>query len=638
MMHLDFETYSDIDIIKSGAYAYATSRSTKVLMMAYAFGDEPVTVVDLLSGGVPKRVEDAIMGTEIIHAYNANFERLILKHVMGYRVPIEKFVCTQVRAYTLGFKGGLDRCLSQFDIDEYKYPRGKQLMKIFSMPCETKGTPEEYAEYMTYCAKDVEVERILSHKLDQYPTIHASEHDLYALDQKINDQGLPIDTVLVKSALEVAATEKKILFATLGQMTGLANPNSNKQFKEWMLKAHGVDVPNMQKATIDKLVHTNLPTSLIAAITLKQQLSKTSTAKWDAIARSLCLNGRIHGAFQFIGASRTGRWAGRIIQPQNLPRGTISNPDTACDLIIQGHDMLSMMYPSVMDVLSSTIRGSIRSGDNYLLAVSDLSSIESRLIGWLTDCKRINALFSQGMDTYKDLASRIFDVDYTAVTKEQRTLAKPASLGGQYMLGGKGLQAYAENFGVKLTEEQAQGHIATYRGMYPEIPAFWYWLKDTINYVLTTGVDAEGYRLKFAVRGDFLFIKLLSGRNIPYYKPEMQMLPAPWDKDQLIEAFTYMGMDSYTNQWKRISAHAGGVTENIVQAIARDVLAVWLTRVDAQGMDIVGHVHDEIIVESRKHLAGSTLQKMNSLIEKPISWAPGLLLTAEGFTAKRYKK
>jgi len=367
-------------------------------------------------------------------------------------------------------------------------------------------------------------------------------------------------------------------------------------------------------------------------------LGKTSTAKWFAIDRSLCDNSRIHGAFQFVGASRTGRYAGRILQPQNLPRGTIDDPETACEVMLQGHEMTEMLYPSVMDVLSSTIRGAVKAPQGQKLVVSDLGSIESRLIGWLTGCKRINRLFAQGKDTYKDLATRIFGVPYSEVTKHQRFVSKPASLGGQYMLGGKGLKAYAENFGVTMTEDEGKHHIATYRGMYPEIPAFWHWLIDAIDYVIATGKNVSCYHLTIAKREEFLFIKLPSGRNIPYYQPRMEMVPAPWDKDQEVQAFTYMGMDSYKNKWMRISAHAGGVTENVIQAIARDVLMVWMERVDAEGYPIVMHVHDEVVCLMDEDFADTTLMRINALIEKPIDWADGLILTAEGFTSERYKK
>jgi len=640
MIYCDFETFSHIDITQSGAYRYAEDETTVALMLGWAIDDGEINLWDIQSGEpCPVRLHEALFkDKQIISAFNANFERLIFKHTLNWDIPVEQFSCAMVKAYTLGFKGGLDMCLEQFEVGAQKYPRGKQLMKIFSIPSkEAERTPELYEEYKTYCVIDVETERKLSRKLSAYTTLTNKEVTHYNLDQQINDVGIPIDMELVTSALSIAETEKSILAQQLTDLSGMENPNANKQFMQWAKNRFDITLPNMQKATIEKKLAGELPDDLRAAFIWKQQLSKTSTAKWVALNRSTGVDNRVRGAFQFIGASRTGRWAGRLVQFQNLPRGSIANPETACELMKHGHELLSMTYPKVMDVLSSTIRGAIQAPKGTTLVVSDLSSIESRLIGWVTGCNRIIDIFHSGQDTYKDLAARIFDVHYDEVTKHQRFLAKPASLGGQYMLGGKGLRAYAENFGVELTEKESQAHIDTYRGMYPEIPNFWYWLKDAISYVLTTKTDYTGYRLTLAVRGDFLFIKLPSGRNIPYYKPEMQMLPAPWDKSQKIEAFTYMGMGSYPNTWQRISAHAGGVTENIIQAIARDVLVEWMVRVDKVGYKMVGHVHDEVIIECDAH-PDHVLEHTNQLIEAPIDWAPGLLLKAEGFIADRYKK
>lgn len=646
MLYLDFETYSDLDLTQVGAYKYAMDISTKALMLGWALDDEPVQLWDIEGGEpMPKRLLELLYSKEILKsAFNAQFERLILQHCLRITLPPSFFSCTMSRAYALGFKGGLGDVCTQFDMPQNKYARGTQLMKIFSMPGKLGkrnmpyDNPEEYEEYKKYCRMDVEAERALEHKISEYSIQYSARE--YELDQIINDKGLPIDVGLVHSAIEVAEIEKKYIFDRLVKLTRLENPNSNPQFRDW-LELQGIFTDNMQAGTVERLIDAtkNKDPLVHGALVMKQQLGKTSTSKWEALDRAVGYADRLYGTLQFLGASRTGRWAGRLFQPHNLPRGKLKDPDTACELIKQGHEFLSMMYPSVMEVLSSTLRGAIQAKEGMTLVVSDLSSIESRVIGWLTGCERINNIFAEDKDTYKDLATQLFDTPYKDVTKEQRFVSKPAALGCQYMLGGKGLRAYATNYGVELTEEEAQRHVETYRSMYPEVVSFWYWLRDAVQYVVITGEPMEGYNLILYKEKDFLFIDLPSGRSLPYYLPAIEDRPAPWDKKQMIPAFTYMGVDAYSKQWRRISAHAGGVTENIVQGIARDILMIWLGRSNAEfQLRVVGHVHDEIILEVPSPEADYTLERINALIRRPISWAQDLLLNAGGFTSERYKK
>lgn len=296
-----------------------------------------------------------------------------------------------------------------------------------------------------------------------------------------------------------------------------------------------------------------------------------------------------------------------------------------------------------LEQISTSVRGAITAPPRQRLVVSDLSSIESRLAGWLTGCTAINDIFQHGKDVYKDLATRLYDIPYQEVSKEQRTFAKPAALGAQYMLGGKGLTKYAEGYGVELTLQQAQQQIQVYRSSYPEIPACWHWLKDAIFTVLHGRVPrAYNYRVSIQRKKDFLTITLPSGRDLFYYKPEIIWGEAPWKDDNgehpQIEKFSYMGKDAYSFQWRRITAHAGGIFENIIQAIARDILALWLTRVDAHGYNIVGHCHDEIICVEHEEGAEAALAGLNTLAAQPAPWAPDLLLDAAGYTSRRYRK
>ena len=288
-----------------------------------------------------------------------------------------------------------------------------------------------------------------------------------------------------------------------------------------------------------------------------------------------------------------------------------------------------------MELLSDTIRSAITASPGKIFNVSDLSSIESRVLGWISCCRSINETFASGKDTYKQFATRMYQIPYDQVTKKQRTFCKPPVLGGGYMLGGKGLVRYAAGMGITMTETEATEAITVLREDWPEVVAFWQWCKDAVFYTTRTGKPFPGaHGLQTFAHGEFLFIRLPSGRNLAYHKPEIRPIPAPWDPEKLIEAFTFMGTDTYTKKWGRISAHAGGITENIVQAVARDILATWMARAMSSAFNVVLHVHDEIAALED----GDRLEELNSLIRKPISWAPGLLLDAAGFLTKRYRK
>jgi len=307
--------------------------------------------------------------------------------------------------------------------------------------------------------------------------------------------------------------------------------------------------------------------------------------------------------------------------------------------------MMLLGFPVTMDQISTSIRGAIKAPKGKKLVVSDLSSIESRLAGWLTNCKVINETFSQGLDTYKVLASKLYSVPYDQVSKKQRTFAKPAALGAQYMLGAEGLKKYAEGYGVELEASEAKEHIATYRALYPELVQFWAWIKGAIFEVVKSREDftidfvtKEKYHIKIYNDREFLFIKLPSGRRLNYFQPRIVWGPAPWDPSEQIEKFEFWGTDTYTTKWTRIHAHAGGILENIIQAIALDILNLWIKRIELEGGYIIGHVHDEVILVADESHADATLNIVNCMAQAPIPWAPGLKLTAAGYVSDRYKK
>ena len=374
------------------------------------------------------------------------------------------------------------------------------------------------------------------------------------------------------------------------------------------------------------------------ALTCYQQLNKTSASKWQALDRAN-VDGAIIGAFQFFGASRTGRWAGRIFQPQNLPRPhyDIEDPEAIADLVAYGHIFDAVLEAGVspMDVVSSTIRSAITAPEGYKLVVSDLGSIESRVLGWVSGCQRINNTFADGKDTYKDFATVMYSKAYADVTKQERTMAKPPTLGCGYRLGAKGLVKYADGMGIEMTEEFAEFAVKKYRETFREVVNMWYALEDAISMAVDEGLTVDTHKVRIFKDGDFLKIKLPSGRCLHYFKPEMKMVVAPWG--EMVENFTFMGRNTFTRKWERLNGHGGLITENIIQAIARDVLAVGVERADKR-LKIIGHVHDEIMTLARDERATEALDFLDDCLTQPMPWAKDLLLSSEGYIAKRYKK
>lgn len=649
-LHLDFETYSEVDIKRAGAYKYAMHPSTEALMLGFAHGSMAPQVWDITQRkDMPEFLAACLHDPDtLIFAFNATFERLILKYCLYIDIPPERFRCVQVRGYGLAFTGSLDNMATQFNLGITKDPRGQALINRFSKPqpanhkvrrWTAENDPEGWEEFKSYCAQDVEVERKLWKKCEPY---HFPEHEWsnYALSERINDRGVPVDQTLIQAALATADQERRQLIADMKVlMPGVDNPNSRDQLLDW-LKTQSCMIFDVKAETIARaLKKWDGQEPVASVLKLKQQLAKTSVTKWKAFDRMICPDGRVHGMFQFGGASRTMRWAGRGVQLQNLPRGgnTTKVPETAADIMAAGgHTAVKCIYGDPMMLLSDTIRCAITAPHGAILNVSDLGSIESRVLGWMSGCQEINDTFARQQDTYRRFAMRLYQAAYDEVTKEQRNFCKPPVLGCGYKLGADGLVAYAASMGVTLSREQAVLMVKVWREAHPEVVEFWNWCKTAVFYTTQTGGEYPGpYGMKTFAHGEFLCLRLPSGRNLYYYRPKILRLPAPWDRTQLIEQFTYYGTDRYkNNKWRRIKAHEGGITENIDQAISRDILTEWQRRADAAGFNIVLHVHDEIgCTEQTDRLA-----ELNELIRRPISWAPGLLLDADGYTARRYKK
>lgn len=682
-LHLDFETYSECDIRKAGAHKYAADSSTEVLMLAYARDDGPVQQWLPHEGSIPPELTDLLMDASTAKvAFNATFERLIFRDVLKMDIPVEQWRCTMVCAYYLGFVGGLDAVLSQSPIPHTKDPRGGRLIQMLSKPnpknyLERRYTwenrPTEFQEFCEYNIQDVQVERELLLWLAKYPMMEPWDWQRYAVDQKINDRGAHVDTTMARGAVEIWDAEKENLSRELRILTGLPK-TTRAPFLRW-LNDQGVPAVTVAKEDLQALASEGVPDKVARAIDLWIAKEAKATTKYNAVLNGAGDDGRVRGMFQFKGASRTDRTAGRRLQLQNLKRPFCKSEQeikVCVDAIRTGNaDLVRMVSPkSVSDTLGGCIRHVIQAKEGNTLVAQDLTSIESVMLGWVSNCDKILDTFRQGHDTYKVFASAYFGVPYDEVTKAQRTFSKPPVLGAGFMLGWKGLIAYAEGMGVALTEDEARRAIETFRAMYPEIVEFWGWIIKAVKYVILTGNPLDGYRLHLERDEDFLRIRLPSGRNLSYYQPEVQERVAPWsmvDTDlecgndcplqfarkkypgwtdrQLeaggilkaqdwIEAVTYMGTNVHTTKWERVSAHAGGFTENVVQSMAYDILMEGLVKAETVGLSPVIQVHDEIVCET----GDWALEQLGEFMATVPAWGENLWLGADGYTGRYYTK
>lgn len=465
-------------------------------------------------------------------------------------------------------------------------------------------------------------------------TMTANEWAVWRLDQKINRVGLPIDLVFVDSAIAIDTENRARLTARAAALMGVDNPNSRDQFVEW-LAGEDVNVDTLRKADVAELRAGELAPNVREALEIRAELSKTSIKKYYTLRAATGTDGRLRGCFQFNGAARTGRWAGRIFQPQNLPSGSIAPKwiHVAREVIASGdYEFAAAMYPNVADLLSSGIRTAVAAPKGKKLVVADLASIETVMIAWAARCPALLAVFREGRDAYKEYATRLFGVPYDKVTPAQRKYSKPPVLGCGYMLGAKGLVAYAKGYGVTMGEDEAKAAVDAYRTAYPEVVRFWY----AVDRAMKTAIESPGQVFKVGVfklkkDGDFLLLKLPSGRCLGYYKPEI-------DPDgRFGPEITYMGTE-LGSRWTRLSTHPGKITENIIQAIARDLLAEGLINADADpGLEVVGHVHDEILALADENDDTATDRLIAAMCRLP-AWAADAPVGAAGWSGLFYRK
>ncbi len=465
-------------------------------------------------------------------------------------------------------------------------------------------------------------------------TMTATEWQAWRLDQRINRAGLPIDRGLVLGAITIDAEHRRRLIERACDLTGLDNPNSRDQLLEW-LNGEDIEVDALRKADVAKLQGGELTDVVREVLTIRAELAKSSVKKYHALVEATGDDGRLRGCFQFNGAARTGRWAGRLFQPQNLPRGTLSADEVgaARDVIALGdYDFAAGLYPSVSDTLVSCIRSVIAAPEGKKLVVADFSSIETVVTAWAAECNSLLDVFRTGSDAYKQFAARLFNIDYAKVTKAQRQYTKPIVLGCCYMLGARGLVAYAEGYGVAMTEDEAKRAVATYRDQYPEIVRLWHELANAASLAIEhPGKAYKARKFVFKIEGDFLLLKLPSGRKLAYYKPAIN------PDGRYGAEITYMGNDG-AHRWDRIGTHPGKITENLIQAIARDLLVAAMFNAAADpGLEIVGHVHDEIICLADED-DDTALDRLLGYMRAMPEWAGDAPIGAAGWQGAFYRK
>ncbi len=652
ILQIDVETYSSVDLIKCGVYRYVEAPDFEILLFAYAFDDAPIRVIDLAVGEpMPDHVIDALTDPGVMKtAFNANFERTTIAKHFGIKCDPHQWRCTMVHALTLGLPGSLDQAAKVLGLAAQKDAKGKNLIKYFSVPCKptkinggrTRNLPdddlERWAEFADYCGQDVEVEREMRRKLDRHP-VPDHEWQLWALDQEINDRGVRLDPRLVEEAIACDADYGARLTEEARELTGLDNPNSTTQIRSWLAE-RGLETPDgLGKDFIPGLIEAAPDEETRRLLELRREMSKTSVDKYKAMDRSICADNRVRGLLQFCGANRTWRWAGRLVQVQNLPQNKITDLELARETLLSGdHELLEMLYGPPPFMLSQLIRTAFIPSEGRRCIVSDFAAIEARVIAWLSNEHWVLDVFRGHGKIYEATAAQMFDVPIETITKghanyELRAKGKVATLACGYQGGPNALIAMGA-LKSGIDEAELPRLVDQWREANPNIRALWYAAERAAVKAVqekTTVTLAHGVRYRYAP--GFLFADLPSGRSLAYVNPRIEP-DKQFNKDGLV----YDGVDQVKRTWGKQRTYGGRLVENLVQAIARDCLAVSMVRLDEAGYEIVMHIHDEAVIDTEVGPHGAELKDVTEIMGEPIAWAPGLPLDAAGFICDFYQK
>ena len=597
LLSIDIECFSDVDLIKCGVYAYADSPAFEILLFAYSFDGGETQIIDLAQGEkLPAEVEDAIFDVSVTKtAYNANFERTCLSKYFGRYLPPESWHCSAVQAAMLALPRSLEDVGRVLGLDEQKMKEGKELIRYFCVPCKptmanggrTRNlpchVPEKWELFKTYCKRDVDVEKAIRAKLHNFP-IPESEMELYRLDQRINDRGVLVDMGLVEQAIACERLHKEVVTKRAYELTGLENPNSVVQLKGW-LGDKGMEAESLsKKAVADMIAETDGEVEEL--LRLRLLMAKTSVKKYEAMERSVCSDGRVHGLLQFYGANRTGRFAGRLVQIQNLPQNHIPDLELARDLVKQGRfEDIELLYDSTPNVLSELIRTAFIPKPGCRFVVADFSAIEARVLAWLSGEQwRLDVFTSHGK-IYEASASAMFHVPVEEITKTSplRQKGKISELALGYG-GSTGALISMGALDMGLVEDELSPLVAAWRKANPHITQFWWEVDAAAVKAVREKQKTKAGRIIFEYKSGILFITLPSGRKLSYVKPRMAV--NKFGRDGL----TYEGI-SENKKWSRIETYGPKLVENIVQGTARDLLAEAMLRVEEKGYPIVMHCH-----------------------------------------------
>ncbi len=642
ILEMDIESFSDVDLIKCGVYAYADSPAFEILLFAWSFDGGETQIIDLAQGEkLPAEVEDAIFDVSVTKtAYNANFERTCLSKHFGRYIPPESWHCSAVQAAMLALPRSLEDVGRVLGLDEQKMKEGKELIRYFCVPCKpTKANggrtrnlpchaPEKWELFKTYCKRDVDVEKFIRRKLHNFP-ITESEMELYRLDQRINDRGVLVDMGLVKQAIACERLHKEIVTKRAYELTELENPNSVVQLKGW-LGDMGMEAESLSKKAVAEMI-AETDGEVEELLRLRLMLAKTSVKKYEAIERSVCSDGRVHGMLMFYGANRSGRWSGKNVQLHNLPKNYLPDLELARNLVKQGRfEDIELLYDSTPNVLSELIRTAFIPKPGCRFVVADFSAIEARVMGWLSGEEWVLDVFRGDGRLYEMTASRMFGIPMAEIGKgsPERAKGKVASLACQYG-GSTGALVSMGALDMGLTEDELPPLVAAWRKANPHMVQFWWDVDAAAIKAVTEKQKTKVGRIIFEYKSGILFITLPSGRKLSYVKPRMAV--NKFGRDGL----TYEGI-SENKKWSRIETYGPKLVENIVQGTARDLLAEAMLRVEKKGYPIVMHCHDEIIAEVPEGIG--SVDEMCEIMAVQPEWAEGLPLRADGFECRFYKK
>lgn len=656
-MSIDLETYSDVDISKCGVYKYAESDNFEILLFGISIDGVEVQVFDLACGDtIPDDILAALSDDTVTKwAFNANFERICLsnwlkrhhpEHFKGYRIPEDpssKYLdpssgkCTMIWSAYMGLPLSLEGVGAVLKLQDQKMKEGKDLIKYFCYPCKptkinggrTRNLPEhapdKWEDFKAYNKRDVEVEMVIKQRLSKF-SVPDFIWDEYHLDQEINDRGIMLDMDMIKNAIAFDERSKSELMISMQNITNLDNPNSVVQMKQWLFD-HGIEANSLGKKDVAAMIK-NTDGDVATALKLRLQLAKSSVKKYQAMQNAVCKDGRAHGMFQFYGANRSGRWAGRLIQLQNLPQNHMNDLAEARELVRTGdYDTLELLYDDIPDTLSQLIRTAFIARPGYKFVVSDYSAIEARVLAHLAGESWRSKVFAEGKDIYCASASQMFGVpvEKHGINSHLRQKGKIAELALGYG-GSVGALISMGALDMGLTEDELQPLVDSWRASNPNITAFWWNVDNAVKTAIKMKVPTEVNGIKFLCRSGMLFIKLPSGRTLSYVKPRI-------GENQFGgESVTYEGIGS-TKKWERIESYGPKFVENIVQAISRDIL-MHAIRTLSHCL-IVGHVHDELIIECIQDVS---LQSICDQMGRTPDWISGLLLRADGYETEFYKK